>query len=336
MKGAFDSIFDSVNDPEYIEIKKDLNFNILDKNIKKEKLFNNNFYNIETKPYYKNTFMSLEIREDEPERPIVFLVKNTITNLVKHHALNLLTRAMFLPFGEKQIQFVEHNKKTQILEASRVFKRVQDVVDPVFASKATIFSGFFTPGEHDYIQVKFNQVRSVKKKLEPLQNFLVIKQKRYKLKQGIPVRVKLFRTNIGKPTVDMRTLGYPYLQDFSTFKFYDTMPIENYKLFKKNKVTSELIDAQLARRLLRTRKTLVLPAHVNLTLITNSYDVVHSWFIPILGLKMDCIPGRSTHHSFYVDHIGFFYGQCAEICGRYHHHMPIRLCMLPYEHFFIW
>lgn len=50
---------------------------------------------------------------------------------------------------------------------------------------------------------------------------------------------------------------------------------------------------------------------------------------------MDCVPGRSTHHSFYVDTVGFFYGQCAEICGRYHHHMPIRLCMLPFEHFFV-
>jgi cytochrome c oxidase subunit 2 len=81
---------------------------------------------------------------------------------------------------------------------------------------------------------------------------------------------------------------------------------------------------------------LVLPAHVNLTIVTNSYDVVHSWFLPGLGVKLDCVPGRSTHHTFYVDNVGFFYGQCAEICGRYHHHMPIRVCMLPYEHFFVW
>jgi cytochrome c oxidase subunit 2 len=51
---------------------------------------------------------------------------------------------------------------------------------------------------------------------------------------------------------------------------------------------------------------------------------------------MDCVPGRSTHHTFYIDNIGFYYGQCAEICGRYHHHMPIRLCALPFEHFVVW
>jgi heme/copper-type cytochrome/quinol oxidase subunit 2 len=59
--------------------------------------------------------------------------------------------------------------------------------------------------------------------------------------------------------------------------------------------------------MLRTRRTLVLPAHVNITAITNSYDVIHSWFIPGLGLKMDCIPGRATHHTFYIDNVGFYY-----------------------------
>jgi len=51
---------------------------------------------------------------------------------------------------------------------------------------------------------------------------------------------------------------------------------------------------------------------------------------------MDCIPGRSTHHTIHIDHAGFYYGQCAEICGRFHHHMPIRICALPFEHFILW
>jgi heme/copper-type cytochrome/quinol oxidase subunit 2 len=88
--------------------------------------------------------------------------------------------------------------------------------------------------------------------------------------------------------------------------------------------------------MLRTKRTLVIPAHVNITAITNSYDVIHSWFIPGLGLKMDCVPGRSTHHTFYIDNVGFYYGQCAEVCGRYHHHMPIRICALPFDHFLLW
>lgn len=117
----------------------------------------------------------------------------------------------------------------------------------------------------------------------------------------------------------------------------DTADKFNYRISTRiNRHRSELVPVTLARRLLRTKRTLVLPAHVNLTLITNSYDVVHSWFVPGLGLKVDCVPGRSTHHTFYIDNIGFYYGQCAEICGRYHHHMPIRLCALPFEHFVVW
>ena len=116
----------------------------------------------------------------------------------------------------------------------------------------------------------------------------------------------------------------------------DLSATKQYKMLKKKKKRYEGISVVLSRRLLRTKRTLVLPAHVNLTAITNSYDIVHSWWIPGLGLKMDCIPGRSTHHTFYVDNVGFYYGQCAEICGRFHHHMPIRLCALPFEHFLIW
>ncbi|MBL7934609.1 MAG: hypothetical protein JNM51_02225 [Bacteroidia bacterium] len=51
----------------------------------------------------------------------------------------------------------------------------------------------------------------------------------------------------------------------------------NYRIAARiNRHRSELVPVTLARRLLRTKRTLVLPAHVNLTLITNSYDVVHS------------------------------------------------------------
>ena len=53
--------------------------------------------------------------------------------------------------------------------------------------------------------------------------------------------------------------------------------IFNYRISARiNRHRSELVPVTLARRLLRTKRTLVLPAHVNLTVITNSYDVVHS------------------------------------------------------------
>jgi len=47
-------------------------------------------------------------------------------------------------------------------------------------------------------------------------------------------------------------------------------------MFKKNKKRFDLIPIVYSKRMLRTERTLVLPAHINITLITNSYDVVHS------------------------------------------------------------
>lgn len=90
------------------------------------------------------------------------------------------------------------------------------------------------------------------------------------------------------------------------------------------------------KRLLWVNKQIVLPTHVAITIITNSYDVIHSWFVPGLGLKLDCVPGRSTHHTIYIEHQGYYYGQCAEVCGRRHHHMPIKVFGIPIPHFIFW
>lgn len=177
---------------------------------------------------------------------------------------------------------------------------------------------------------------TIKHKPVPHSTFLTMKQKRYKRRKNIPARVKYFKDEKGNNTKKVRWSANPYLfnnesiiQDFAN-------PTKQYNLMKKNKTRYSNTSVVLSKRMLRTRRTLVLPAHVNITAVTNSYDVIHSWFIPGLGLKMDCIPGRATHHSFYIDNVGFYYGQCAEVCGRYHHHMPIRICALPFEHFLLW
>ena len=242
-------------------------------------------------------------------------------------------------FYRRTDEFIDKTgKKVHLFDNSRNVKKIVSEVQPIFVTKELLtfprIKGF-TDDNYRCVNVDFNREKSVKKKVESPQGFFVIKQKRYRLKQFVPVRVGYKKSDTGARLNDVRFSDAPYLRAQSFIEHFEFEPTRAYRLLKKNRGQTEVMSTQLARRMLRTRKTLVLPAHVNLTLITNSYDVVHSWFLPSLGLKMDCIPGRSTHHSFYVDNTGFFYGQCAEICGRYHHHMPIRLCMLPYEHFFV-
>ena len=56
-----------------------------------------------------------------------------------------------------------------------------------------------------------------------------------------------------------------------------------------------------------------------------STDVIHSWWIPELGGKIQAIPGRTNHFWFQADREGVYVGQCAELCGLYHSAMRARV-----------
>lgn len=192
----------------------------------------------------------------------------------------------------------------------------------------------------ELFRFRFNETDSTYTYRPVRQNtLLIIRQKKYKRRKSILPRSIYFKDqNTGKRLTgqDPKYQEYTFLSQNKIILKNNFNATNRYRMIRKSKNRYELTNLVLSKRLLRTRRTLVLPAHVNLTAITNSYDVVHSWFIPGLGLKLDCVPGRATHHTFYIDNVGFYYGQCAEICGRYHHHMPIRICALPFEHFLVW
>ena len=164
--------------------------------------------------------------------------------------------------------------------------------------------------------------------------YLTFKQKRYNQRTNISKKTQIF---FDKDLKKNQTYsGNPFLKDAAIIEENFGNPTRQYRMVKKAKSRLDTTKVSTWNRLLRSRRVLVLPAHVNITVITNSFDIVHSWHIPGLGLKMDCLPGRATHHTMYIDNVGLYYGQCAEICGRYHHHMPIRVCALPFEHFLVW
>lgn len=85
--------------------------------------------------------------------------------------------------------------------------------------------------------------------------------------------------------------------------------------------TDELINGQL--RLLAVDNPIVLPVGLHIRVITTAADVLHSWAIPSLGLKIDCVPGRLNQTCMFIKRKGIFYGQCSEICGVNHGFMPI-------------
>lgn len=68
---------------------------------------------------------------------------------------------------------------------------------------------------------------------------------------------------------------------------------------------------------------MVVPVGAKVALNITSGDVIHSWWVPALGGKMDAVPGRLNHKWFRAERIGTYRGQCAELCGRGHAMMPI-------------
>jgi cytochrome c oxidase subunit II len=64
--------------------------------------------------------------------------------------------------------------------------------------------------------------------------------------------------------------------------------------------------------------TMVVPEHTTVVLDIQSTDVIHSWWVPSLGGKVDAVPGYTTYTWFKALHTGKFRGQCAQLCGTNH------------------
>nr|WIM50737.1 cytochrome c oxidase subunit II [Conus ventricosus]WIM50789.1 cytochrome c oxidase subunit II [Conus ventricosus] len=89
-------------------------------------------------------------------------------------------------------------------------------------------------------------------------------------------------------------------------------------------------------RLLEVDHRVVLPTQTDIRVLVTSADVIHSWTVPSLGVKVDAIPGRLNQLGFFIKHPGVFYGQCSEICGANHSFMPIVVEAIPLANFMEW
>ena len=76
-------------------------------------------------------------------------------------------------------------------------------------------------------------------------------------------------------------------------------------------------------RLLDVDNQMVVPVGKNIRILTSSPDVIHSFFVPSLGVQRYAIPGRTIETWFSVDKPGVYYGECNQICGADHSKMPI-------------
>ena len=89
-------------------------------------------------------------------------------------------------------------------------------------------------------------------------------------------------------------------------------------------------------RLLKTDNAVVLPAQTKIRVLVTAADVGHSWALPATGGKVDGWPGHINELPIYFEKPGMYYGQCSELCGRFHGFMPIMVKVVTKEEFAAW
>lgn len=90
------------------------------------------------------------------------------------------------------------------------------------------------------------------------------------------------------------------------------------------------------KRLLETDNPVVLPVNTNIRLLITASDVLHSFALPAMGIKLDAVPGRVNETWMRIEEEGTYYGQCSELCGSGHSYMPIMVKAVSKPEFEAW
>jgi hypothetical protein len=231
-----------------------------------------------------------------------FLLGDTIFNntpknikIKSNRSFKLLKSFFYKSSNLDNITFVDSFENTRWVKRSSGRNTSLRLVKYPFTSNTTNNELFF---------LRFDlEDTKLKHKIASDTTYLTLKQKRYKRRKSMPLVKGVVNNETGVDSFS----GKLILKNNSKLTINGLDGDTQYRMVKKNKSRNDNIGVLFSKRLLRVKRTLVLPAHVNITAITNSYDVCHSWFIPGLGIKLDCVPGRATHHTFYIDNVGFYY-----------------------------
>lgn len=146
------------------------------------------------------------------------------------------------------------------------------------------------------------------------------------------ITLNYFSTNLSN------SINLNFLNNFIFFYFFNNSNqnynSNNFELYRNQyKPLKKGISSMLR---LHVTGAVAMPTEIRLQILASSKDVIHSWAIPSAGIKIDCVPGYSSHKVMIFLLSGIFWGQCMEICGRYHHWMPIVVYFMKRDLFFLW
>nr|BBG74490.1 cytochrome c oxidase subunit II [Parasudis truculenta] len=142
------------------------------------------------------------------------------------------------------------------------------------------------------------------------------------------LRILYLMDEISDPHLTIKALGHQWYWSYE-YTDYEDLGFDSYMV-----PTQDLAPGHF--RLLETDHRMVVPVESPVRVLVTAEDVLHSWAVPALGIKMDAVPGRLNQTAFITSRPGVFYGQCSEICGANHSFMPVVVEAVPLEHFEAW
>jgi heme/copper-type cytochrome/quinol oxidase subunit 2 len=130
------------------------------------------------------------------------------------------------------------------------------------------------------------------------------------------------------PSLTVKVVGHQWYWSYEGHNVYyvnDTNDVISLSYNFDSVIINETDLVKGGLRLLETDTSLVLPYNVVIRFLITSSDVLHSWALPEMGIKVDAVPGRLNQVVTVANNLGLFYGQCSELCGVSHGFMPIKV-----------
>lgn len=142
------------------------------------------------------------------------------------------------------------------------------------------------------------------------------------------LRILYILDEVNNASLTIKTIGHQWYwsYEYSDFK---NIEFDSYII-----PINEILDSNF--RLLDVDNRLVLPINSKIRLMVTATDVIHSWALSSLGVKIDATPGRLNQTRFFINYPGLLYGQCSEICGSNHRFIPIVIERVSIKNFLKW
>ncbi len=143
-------------------------------------------------------------------------------------------------------------------------------------------------------------------------------------------RLVYYQDRATHPDMTIKVTGHQWYWEY-TYPEEGGLDFQSYMIPSK-----QLKPEQKSLRQLAVDNPLVVPVGKNVRVLIASGDVLHSFFIPSLGVQRYAIPGRLIETWFNVDKPGDYYGECNQICGINHDGMSIEVHAVSQADYVAW